>query len=943
MPSDAATDARAVTARAGGGGAKAVRDADSGPRVPAAGGATAAANASVSLRFPPTLTPRQRAVLHAVAGEASVAHRSEGDGVGRRIVLGAGERAIEVDVADLAGEDLADEGSSSGGVVAASTVSDEALCALLLEHLRVDPETTRRHFATPPPTSSRERTSTEARRRERTSAPDAASRAPLSADSPSAPPSCEDANVTLESYVEKTLKLLEMERRAESEHSEAILRGMRPETAQRRGRALLGLRCVDARGGLLGKTVLQLELSKRPTPAPPPLPPHKLTPHDVVAIRPSKGPSGGDADGAGGEPPCSGVVYRVRDEAIEVAVDETPDDALLSQPLRLERLANETTHRRLAQAVERIGDHGRRNENPDATDFPGARLVDVLFGNVPPRFQTGALGVVSSANKEPFPGLDASQAAAVAHALASADVALIHGPPGTGKTTAVVEYVAREVGRGSRVLCCAASNVAVDNLVERLAKRGAEDRESSTKGDKGRAADRKAMRREKRKARGEKKQHVDDEGGTDDVGTGAASDSASDSVRARGVVAPRVVRLGHPARLLPSVLENSLEALVLRSDDSALARDCAKESAALRRRLGKLAEKGDKSRLSKEEKDERREARRELGRLAKEERVRQKKAVAEVIKSSNAVCCTLSGALSGSLRGETFDVVVIDEAAQALEAACWGAILRGRRAVLAGDHLQLPPTVTSDEAARAGLGTTLFQRAHAKWNDHGVAKMLTTQYRMHEDIMRWASDEMYEGKLEAADFVAKRALPRDPENASGNPENVDAYPALMLVDTAGCDGMEERCEEEGESKENPGEARVAMAVARRLARSGRVRAEDIGVIAPYAAQVGALRDLRASEAFAADLGAMEISTVDGFQGREKEVIVISATRSNASGDVGFLSDARRMNVAVTRARRHCALVCDAETIGRQCPFLKRLVQHFERRGEYVSAAEFEGE
>ena len=125
----------------------------------------------------------------------------------------------------------------------------------------------------------------------------------------------------------------------------------------------------------------------------------------------------------------------------------------------------------------------------------------------------------------------------------------------------------------------------------------------------------------------------------------------------------------------------------------------------------------------------------------------------------------------------------------------------GTRAVLAGDHLQLPPTVTSDEAARAGLGTTLFQRAHAKWNDHGVAKMLTTQYRMHEDIMRWASDEMYEGKLEAADFVAKRALPRDPENASGNPKNVDAYPALMLVDTAGCDGMEERCEEEGESKD----------------------------------------------------------------------------------------------------------------------------------------------
>ena len=317
-------------------------------------------------------------------------------------------------------------------------------------------------------------------------------------------------------------------------------------------------------------------------------------------------------------------------------MDETPDDALLSQPLRLERLANETTHRRLAQAVERIGDHGRRNENSDATDFPGARLVDVLFGNVPPRFQTGALGVVSSANKEPFPGLDASQAAAVAHALASADVALIHGPPGTGKTTAVVEYVAREVGRGSRVLCCAASNVAVDNLVERLAKRGAEDRESSTKGDKGRAADRKAMRREKRKARGEKKQHVDDEGGTDDVGTGAASDSASDSVTSSrpggSLGAPREAppeRVGEQSRGARAAIGR------LRAREG-----LREESAALRRRLGKLAEKGDKAGCRRRRRTAA-EARRGLGRLARGAR-QAKKAVAEVIKSSSAVCCTLS-------------------------------------------------------------------------------------------------------------------------------------------------------------------------------------------------------------------------------------------------------------------------------------------------------------
>ena len=791
----------------------------SGPAAVVVDAAVSAAADEVSVRFPTSLTSRQRAVLHAVAERHGVPHSSAGDGDARRITLGRGAEVVDVEADD------------------ASTTTDDAICELLETHLRLSRDDAERAFDAPPPASkASSRNSTEPKR--------------------GTAPTVKAADVTVEAFVDRTRALLELERAAEVEQSEAILKGMSPETAQRKGRALLGLRCVDLRGGLLGKTVVTLELASRKGTEAPQLPPHKLSPHDVVCIRPGKGDTSGDSL-------CDGVVYRVRDTQVEIAVDELPDGSL-EGTLRVERLANETSHKRLVQALDRVKRAPSSSGDPGGSVGVGARLVDVMFGNVPPRFHTAA-GTFTPVN----PGLDASQIDAVAHALSAADVALIHGPPGTGKTTATVEYVTQEVARGARVLCCSASNIAVDNLVERLMR---------VRSD--------AMSK---------------------LGSGAQA---------------KIVRIGHPARLLESVLDASLEAQVLKSDNSALARDCEKECRELRRKLLKLDHRKDRA--------ERNDARRELRRIAKEEKQRQRKAVDEVINGSNVICATLSGALSNSLRDQSFDVVVIDEAAQALEAACWGAILKGRKAVLAGDHLQLPPTVMSDEAAKQGLGETLFARVHAKWHGVGVARMLTTQYRMNRRIMQWASDELYEGKLVAADSVAEHRL---------DGEGAGTTPVLMLVDTAGCD-MEEHCEEEGDSKDNPGEAAAVMALVRRLVKSGAAQPEDIGVITPYSAQVGVLRDLRAADD---SLAKLEISTVDGFQGREKEAIVISAVRSNEQGEVGFLSDARRMNVAVTRARRHCCLVCDSETVGRRDAFMQRLVAHFEQHGEYISAAELEDE
>ncbi|GLI74607.1 hypothetical protein PoHVEF18_002851 [Penicillium ochrochloron] len=439
------------------------------------------------------------------------------------------------------------------------------------------------------------------------------------------------------------------------------------------------------------------------------------------------------------------------------------------------------------------------------------------------------------------PTLNDSQKDAIRFALAAKDIALIHGPPGTGKTHTLIELIMQMIQRKKRILVCGPSNISVDNIVERLAPNKVP-----------------------------------------------------------------VVRIGHPARLLPSVMEHSLEVLTQTSDAASIVKDVRKE----------MDEKQASIRKTRTGR-ERRAIYDDLKLLRKEFRERESKCVDNLVRESSVVLATLHGAGGHQLKNQKFDVVIIDEASQALEAQCWISLLAAEKVVLAGDHLQLPPTVKSanlknkeqigkdtqkkDESDSAknetlkgaSLERTLFDRLLAL-HGSGIKRMLTTQYRMHEKIMRFPSDELYESKLIAADSVKDRLLADLPYEVEGTD---DTQEPLVFWDTQGGDFPEKTEDDDigkkeallGESKSNEMEALVVARHVDNLIATG-VRPESIAVITPYNGQLALL-----SQMLREKYPGLELGSVDGFQGREKEAVIVSLVRSNAEHEVGFLGEKRRLN------------------------------------------------
>ncbi|RHY35962.1 hypothetical protein DYB38_011316 [Aphanomyces astaci] len=599
--------------------------------------------------------------------------------------------------------------------------------------------------------------------------------------------------IPLERWLDKTRKLLQMER--EAEISQAKLENdTLPATSN--PNVLLRLFMTSASTGLFGRTVLVLKHNHgREFGA------HHFSVGDLVSMCiPTASLTPTNADGF-----PKGIVTKVEDNSISVAFEDLEDsDDYHNEPIRIF--------------------HGAA---PSSNPLPA-----ILDATNPPS------------------SMNASQVDAIQFALASKDVALIHGPPGTGKTTTLVEFIRQCVHTYKmKVLVCAPSNVAVDNILAKM----------------------------------------------------AAAESAK-----RRKAGLRMTRVGHPARLLPAVLKYCLDAKIAAAEGTQIIADIRKE-------LGSL--KATKATFQN--------VRQERKALRKEIREREQNVVADIIQHSDVVFATNAGAATKLLRKVVFDVVVIDEAAQALEASCWIPLLRARRCVLAGDHHQLPPTIQSQSAKRQGLGLTLFDRVTQMEHSKCVVRMLSTQYRMHRAISDWSSKAMYASQLASCDSVASRKLSHLPHVTI--PHDNDALDAtLLLIDTAGC-GLDEESVEggggvqtlHGASKSNPGEAQVVAQHVTALLATG-LKPSEVAVITPYNGQVGVLRRLLHPVH-----PTLEIRSVDGFQGCEKEAVVMSLVRSNCKSAVGFLADDRRMNVAVTRAKRHVALIGDTDTLGHH-PFLKTL-------------------
>lgn len=520
----------------------------------------------------------------------------------------------------------------------------------------------------------------------------------------------------------------------------------------------------------------------------------------------------------------SAVISYVQDNKMVVVLPgpQVLPELVVTGELGVQLYFDDTSYKTMFAALREVAEaKGNRT----------ARLREVLLGKAPAlRRETGPVR---------FPWLNASQEKAVNQVLCAKEVAVVHGPPGTGKTTTLVEAVYETLHRENQVMVSAQSNTAVDWIAEKLVDRGIP-----------------------------------------------------------------VLRIGNPTRVNDKMLAFTYERRFEAHSDYP-------ELWQIRKTIREMT-----GRLRKSGREDRERLHNQLTKLRVRATGLEIRIDTELFTEARVIACTLVGAASRVLERKRFSSLFIDEAAQAIEAACWIAISRADRVILAGDHCQLPPTIKCIEAARGGLGRTLLEKVVLHKPE--TMSLLKIQYRMHEDIMRFPSRWFYHDELEAAPEVKYRGI-------------LDFDTPVSWIDTSELD-LQEKAVAEGTGRLNTGEAELLVRELKNyMERIGirRILEEhiDFGVISPYRAQVHYLRHLLKKEPFFRPCRRLiTVHTVDGFQGQERDVIMISLVRANEKGQIGFLRDLRRMNVAITRARMKLLILGEAVTLTRH-PFYRELYEY----------------
>ncbi|HNP18849.1 MAG TPA: AAA domain-containing protein [Fulvivirga sp.] len=542
-----------------------------------------------------------------------------------------------------------------------------------------------------------------------------------------------------------------------------------------------------------------------------------------------------------GNETVSGVVNQVGEHHMLITLnsDDKPDWITDGQ-LGVQLLFDENSYREMERTLKfllKTDDH-RVNH-----------LKNVLLGDREAQFDEGENITIQ--------GLNESQNAALNKVVNAYEVAIIHGPPGTGKTTTLIEAILQTLRTETQVLVCAPSNAAVDLLVDKLSQRGA-----------------------------------------------------------------NVLRIGHPARVTEEMLGKTLDARIAHHSDY-------KDMKSLRKKSEEYFA------LAKKYKRSFGHAEREQRKLLFDEAHSLKDAADQlnfyitndILSKAQVVASTLVTANSHIMKGLKFKSVFIDEAAQALEPAAWIPIIKSGRVIFAGDHCQLPPTIKSYQAAKEGLEVTLFEKAI---NRNKAEVMLSEQYRMNETIMNFSSQYFYKNKLKANKAVAHWLV-------------FEGDLPIEFIDTAGT-GYFEQVDPETRSSYNPEEAQILQTHFNQYldqinAMNKWDEVDNIGIIAPYKAQVSRLQEMFLNnEDYEKLKGKLSVNTIDAFQGQERDIIYISLVRSNESGTIGFLANSRRMNVAMTRARKKLVIIGDSATIG-QNEFYAAFLDYVNEIGAYRSAFE----